>query len=355
MADDQVAVARRRAARARGERSRPAPAARRARPVGRRPARRARRHDQPRGGAAKQAAHRRSTGRPARRPARRPRSRPRGPRRRRGRPFRSREPGDSPCPGNGGMRPVNNSRSVPVLMPLQCLDDDVVVAPARRAGAEPASSAPAPPTRPPGNSACQTFRYDDFLECQSKGHIRFVKSKFTLGAPLTMLRRSGRASSAVAPAVNPASPQQLRDLARRPRAAAAHGEQIEAEIGVAHRLRAGRVRHRLGDEQSAAGRQRVADRGKQAPAPICRRGRAAPAPARRRPRRGERIAQQSPPIASTRAAEPEPAEVARAPARRRGADRTASARASARAPRPRRERRPRRRRHRAAADAGRSG
>ena len=36
-------------------------------------------------------------------------------------PIRSPAPAGSPCPGNGGMRPVHSRRSVPVLMPLQSM------------------------------------------------------------------------------------------------------------------------------------------------------------------------------------------------------------------------------------------
>ena len=88
------------------------------------------------------------------------------------------------------------------------------------------------------------------------------------------------ASSDRATSAKPASRSSARDLVGEPRAAAPHREQVKAEIGVAHRLGAARARHRLGDQQRAAGRQAPRERRAAAPAPIRRRDRAAPARAR---------------------------------------------------------------------------
>ena len=119
-----------------GRRWRPAPAGRPARRAPRRcGTTRAAGHDETRGGAAEQAAHVAEAARAGHEDALADaaagrRDRPR----RRGRRTRSRARADSPCPGNGGMRPDQSRRSVPVLMPLHSMSTTTSSSPGRSSG-----------------------------------------------------------------------------------------------------------------------------------------------------------------------------------------------------------------------------
>ena len=148
--------------------------------------------------------------------------------------------------------------------------------------------------------------------------------------------RVGAAATRLKPAVR-SSARSSSGVRGRPRA---HGEQVEAEIGLADRLGARRAGHGLGQQQHAVRRQGAARAARRSASARRRRGRGRRGPGRRCPRpaaAGRRGSRRRTPSA---ARQPRPRRAAPGPLGHRPADRTASGADRARGPRRRAEERP---------------
>ena len=154
------------------------------------------------------------------------------------------------------MRPVNNRRSVPALMPLQRVSTIDVVG-CRGIQREPRQRYLLWLLQ----NHCERTEHAR-LPCTTlivnlKGHNLLSSTSYTRRAAKALTTRGLRVFASP-PGLKSGSVQELGDLGHRAWTPAAHREKVEAEIGVAHRLGAGRARHRLGDDDRrlrAAGRR----------------------------------------------------------------------------------------------------
>ena len=77
---------------------------------------------------------------------------------------------------------------------------------------------------------------------------------FTRTARNQQLRLQGHAGRQAPYRIETSGLEHRRELVDTTRPATAHREQVEAEVGVAHRLGARRAGHRFGEQQRATGR-----------------------------------------------------------------------------------------------------